>query len=121
VGSIGWRSKMIRAGYRDDVDDCQTPLMGVSGQARSLQPSELAHASVMGALCAAIAIIAVVLPHAGGLGLLGAVPMGLLAYRYRIRALDPAARLIEDGFDLWVAIVKSVGLYFPRYAVPGQL
>jgi energy-coupling factor transporter ATP-binding protein EcfA2 len=57
------------------------------GQARSLRPSELAHASVMGALCAAIAIIAVVLPHAGGLGLLGAVPMGLLAYRYRIRVL----------------------------------
>ena len=41
----------------------------------------------MGALCAAIAIIAVVLPHAGGLGLLGTVPMGLLAYRYRIRVL----------------------------------
>src|SRR5262249_17998234 len=38
-------------------------------------------------LCAAIAIIAVVLPHAGGLGLLGAVPLGLLAYRYRIRVL----------------------------------
>jgi 8-hydroxy-5-deazaflavin:NADPH oxidoreductase len=38
-----------------------------------------------------------------------------------IGALDPGARLIEDGFDLWVAIVKSVGLYFPRYAVPGQL
>jgi energy-coupling factor transporter ATP-binding protein EcfA2 len=81
---------MIRAGYRDDVDDCQTPLMGVSGQARSLQPSEVAHASVMGALGAAIAIIAVVLPHAGGLGLLGAVPMGLLAYRYRIRVLITA-------------------------------
>ncbi|HEY2086617.1 MAG TPA: cobalt ABC transporter, partial [Mycobacterium sp.] len=61
--------------------------MGVSGEARSLKPSELAHASVMGALCAAISIIAVVLPHAGGLGLLGAVPMGLLAYRYRIRVL----------------------------------
>ena len=44
----------------------------------------------MGALCAAIAIIAVVLPHAGGLGLLGAVPMGLLAYRYRIRVLITA-------------------------------
>ena len=52
--------------------------------------SELAHASVMGALCAAIAIIAVVLPHAGGLGLLGTVPMGLLAYRYRIRVLITA-------------------------------
>ncbi len=44
----------------------------------------------MGALCAAIAIIAVVLPHAGGLGLLGTVPMGLLAYRYRIRVLITA-------------------------------
>ncbi|WP_156660544.1 ATP-binding cassette domain-containing protein [Mycobacterium sp. 852002-10029_SCH5224772] len=44
----------------------------------------------MGALCAAIAIIAVVLPHAGGLGLLGAVPMGLLAYRYQIRVLITA-------------------------------
>ncbi|MGA7132911.1 MAG: ATP-binding cassette domain-containing protein [Mycobacterium sp.] len=50
----------------------------------------MAQASVMGALCAAIAIIAVVLPHAGGLGLLGTVPMGLLAYRYRIRVLITA-------------------------------
>jgi energy-coupling factor transporter ATP-binding protein EcfA2 len=44
----------------------------------------------MGAVCAAIAIIAVVLPHAGGLGLLGAVPIGLLAYRYRIRVVITA-------------------------------
>jgi energy-coupling factor transporter ATP-binding protein EcfA2 len=59
-------------------------------RARSLRSGELAQASVMGALCAAIAIIAVVLPHAGGLGLLGTVPMGLLAYRYRIRVLITA-------------------------------
>jgi energy-coupling factor transporter ATP-binding protein EcfA2 len=59
-------------------------------QGRSLQPSELAQASVMGSLCAAMAIIAVMLPHVGGLGLLGAVPMGLLAYRYRIRVLITA-------------------------------
>ncbi|MGA8547381.1 MAG: DUF2232 domain-containing protein [Mycobacterium sp.] len=65
--------------------------MSGSGPAQSLRPSELAQASVMGALCAAIAIIAVVLPHAGGLGLLGAVPMGLLAYRYRLRVLIAAA------------------------------
>jgi energy-coupling factor transporter ATP-binding protein EcfA2 len=57
------------------------------GHAESLRPSELAHASVMGALCAAIAIVAVVLPHAGALGLLGSVPIGLLAYRYRLRVL----------------------------------
>jgi energy-coupling factor transport system ATP-binding protein len=34
----------------------------------------------MAALCAATAIIAVVVPFAGGLALLGTVPMGLLAY-----------------------------------------
>src|ERR1700761_6691340 len=82
---------MIHASYRGDTDDCRTLSMSEFGQVRSLRPSELAHASVMGALCAAIAIIAVVLPHAGGLGLLGAVPMGLLAYRYRIRVLITAA------------------------------
>lgn len=51
----------------------------------------MAQASVMGALCAAITIIAVVLPHAGWLGLLGTVPIGLLAYRYRIRVPITAA------------------------------
>jgi energy-coupling factor transport system ATP-binding protein len=45
----------------------------------------------MAALCAATAIIAVVVPFAGGLALLGTVPMGLLSYRYRIRVLIAAA------------------------------
>ena len=58
--------------------------------ARSLRPSELSQASVMGALCAAIAIIAVALPHLGALGLLGTVPIALLAYRYRIRVVITA-------------------------------
>ncbi len=44
----------------------------------------------MAALCAAIAIIAVVIPFAGSLSLLGTVPMGLLAYRYRLRVLFAA-------------------------------
>lgn len=44
----------------------------------------------MAALCAATAIIAVIVPFAGGLALLGTVPMGLLAYRYRIRVLAAA-------------------------------
>jgi energy-coupling factor transport system ATP-binding protein len=56
----------------------------------SLHPGELAQSSVMAALCAATAIISVVVPFAGGLGLLGTVPMGLLAYRYRIRVLIAA-------------------------------
>src|ERR1700739_2551895 len=53
----------------------------------SLRPVELAQASVMGALCAVIAIISVVIPFAAGLALLGTVPTGLLAYRYRLRVL----------------------------------
>lgn len=56
---------------------------------------ELAQAAVMGALCAAIAIIAVVVPFAGSLSLLGTVPMGLLAYRYRLRVL--LAAMVAGG------------------------
>ncbi|BBX15894.1 cobalt ABC transporter ATP-binding protein [Mycolicibacterium duvalii] len=44
----------------------------------------------MAALCAAIAIIAVVVPFAAGLSFLGTVPMALLAYRYRLRVLFTA-------------------------------
>ncbi|WP_082993448.1 ATP-binding cassette domain-containing protein [Mycobacterium sp. 1245111.1] len=54
---------------------------------RSLRPGELSQASVMAALCAATAIISIVVPFAGALALLGTVPMGLLAYRYRFRVL----------------------------------
>ncbi|OBK40172.1 cobalt ABC transporter ATP-binding protein [Mycobacterium sp. 1165196.3] len=50
----------------------------------------MAQASVMGALCAVIAIIATVIPFAQGLALLGTVPMALLAYRYRLRVLVAA-------------------------------
>ena len=57
---------------------------------RPLRPGELAQASVMAALCAATAIIAIVVPFAGALSLLGTVPMGLLAYRYRFRVLIAA-------------------------------
>ncbi len=64
-------------------------------RAGSLPPNELAQASVMGALCAAIAIIAVVLPFGGWLGLLGTVPIGLLAYRYRIRV--PITAVVAAG------------------------
>lgn len=45
----------------------------------------------MGALCSVTAIIAAVIPFAQGLGVLGTVPMGLLAYRFRPRVLLAAA------------------------------
>jgi energy-coupling factor transporter ATP-binding protein EcfA2 len=59
-------------------------------RAGSLDPVELAQASVMAALCAATAIVSVVVPFAAGVSLLGTVPMGLLAYRYRLRVLIAA-------------------------------
>ncbi|HZC90239.1 MAG TPA: ATP-binding cassette domain-containing protein [Mycobacterium sp.] len=58
--------------------------------AGSLSPGELAQSAVMAALCAATAIISIVVPFAGALSLLGTVPMGLLAYRYRIRVMITA-------------------------------
>ena len=61
-----------------------------SRTAGSLQPVELAQAAMMAALSAATAIISVVVPFAAGLSLLGTVPMGLLAYRYRLRVLIAA-------------------------------
>jgi energy-coupling factor transport system ATP-binding protein len=50
----------------------------------------MAQASVMAALSAALAILSVVVPFAGGLSLLVMVPIGLLGYRYRIRVLFAA-------------------------------
>jgi energy-coupling factor transporter ATP-binding protein EcfA2 len=63
---------------------------GSPRDAGAMHPRELAQAAVMAALCAATAIIAVVVPFAGGLALLGTVPMGLLSYRYRLRVLVAA-------------------------------
>ncbi|MFN3002096.1 ABC transporter ATP-binding protein [Mycolicibacterium wolinskyi] len=62
----------------------------VSAPRRGMNPGELAQAAVMAALCAATAIIAVIVPFARGVSLLGTVPMGLLAYRYRLRVLVAA-------------------------------
>ena len=77
------------------MTDWQNREMTATGQAprpsRSLRPAEIAQASVMAALCAATAVIAVVVPFAQGVSLLGTVPMGLLAYRYRLRVLVAAA------------------------------
>jgi energy-coupling factor transport system ATP-binding protein len=58
---------------------------------KALTPVEMAQAAVMAALSAALAIISVVIPFAGGVSLLVAVPMGLLGYRYRLRVLLAAA------------------------------
>jgi energy-coupling factor transport system ATP-binding protein len=50
----------------------------------------MAQAAVLAAMSAATAIIAVVVPFAAALSLIGTVPMGLLAYRHRLRVLVAA-------------------------------
>jgi energy-coupling factor transporter ATP-binding protein EcfA2 len=68
----------------------------------------------MAALCAATAIIAVVVPFAGALALLGTVPMGLLAYRYRLRVLIAATvaagviAFLIAGLGGFMTVVNSV-------------
>ncbi|RFD25531.1 cobalt ABC transporter ATP-binding protein [Mycobacterium uberis] len=80
----------------------------------SLQPGELAQASVLAGLCAVTAIVSVVVPFAAGLALLGTVPMGLLAYRYRFRVLMAAmvaagvVAFLIAGLGGFMAVVNSV-------------
>lgn len=68
---------------------------GALRPAGPLRPPEMAQAAVMAALCAACAVIAVIVPFGQVFSLLGTVPMGLLAYRYRIRVL--IAALVAGG------------------------
>ncbi|MGV0992013.1 MAG: ATP-binding cassette domain-containing protein [Mycobacterium sp.] len=76
---------------RPDAPDRVPGAASGSRAGRSMTPVEMAQAAVMGALSAALAIVSVVVPFAGGLSLLVTVPMGLLGFRYRLRVLLAAA------------------------------
>jgi len=107
-------------------------------RAGSLHPVELAQASVMAAMCAAIAIVAVVVPFAAGVSLLGNVPMGLLAYRFRFRVLVTATvagatiafliagmggfmTVINCAYIGWlIGIIKRRGRGWPTVVVAGM-
>ncbi|MFA4082472.1 DUF2232 domain-containing protein [Mycobacteroides salmoniphilum] len=63
-----------------------------------MQPAELAQAAMTAALMGAIAVVSIVLPGAVVFAWLGAVPMGVLCYRHRVRvalAACVAASLIS--------------------------
>ncbi|MDT7760920.1 MAG: energy-coupling factor transport system ATP-binding protein [Mycobacterium sp.] len=83
-----WWGGLCRGSWQNREMTATEP--SVQRRAGSLDPVELAQASVMAALCAATAIVSVVVPFAAGVSLLGTVPMGLLAYRYRLRVLIAA-------------------------------
>jgi energy-coupling factor transport system ATP-binding protein len=87
VAALTLRSVGPAAGNWQNRDMTSAGAESASPRTGPLRSVELAQAAVMAALCAAIAILAVVVPFAAGLSLLGTVPMGLLAYRYRLRVL----------------------------------
>lgn len=59
-------------------------------RSRRLLPNEMAHAAAVAAAAAGLAISAAVVPITVPLAMVAMVPMGLLAYRHRLRALIAA-------------------------------
>ncbi|CAJ1497614.1 ABC transporter ATP-binding protein [[Mycobacterium] holstebronense] len=78
-----------------------------------MQPAELAQAAMTAALMTAVAIGSMVLPGAVIFGWLGAVPMGVLCYRHRLRAAGVAFAVsclisfMIAGFGAAVAAVTA--------------
>ncbi|MFG1794560.1 ABC transporter ATP-binding protein [Nocardia sp. NPDC049149] len=75
-----------------------------------LRPIELATGAVLGGATVGLVTIGSVIPVAGALNLVAAVPMGLIAHRYRLRALVTAA--VASALVAFVAtgLVATVGL-----------
>ncbi len=67
--------------------DSSTPIVGRG----PLDAAELALAAVMASLTVVIALIGSLIPHAGPIAVLGAVPLAIVAQRYRLRALAASA------------------------------
>ncbi len=86
----GWQNQAMTS-TRPGALASRSPGSAPIAAGRSLTPVEMAQAAVMASLSAALAIVSVVVPFAGGLSLLVTVPMGLLGYRYRLRVLLAAA------------------------------
>ncbi|WP_069162207.1 ATP-binding cassette domain-containing protein [Nocardia altamirensis] len=75
-----------------------------------LRPIELATGAVLGGATVGLVTIGSVIPVAGALNLVAAVPMGMIAHRYRLRALVTAA--VASALVAFVAtgLVATVGL-----------
>nr|WP_227999391.1 ABC transporter ATP-binding protein [Nocardia australiensis] len=76
----------------------------------ALRPIELATGAVLGGVTVGLVTIGSVIPFAAGLQLVAAVPLGMLAHRYRLRALVTAT--IAAALVTFVAagIAPAIGL-----------
>jgi hypothetical protein len=91
------------------MSSVENPLRAARGP---LHAGELALADVMSSVTVALAVIGWIVPDAGQLQLLGAVPMGIVAHRARPRAVIAAA--VAGG-----AIAFVVGGSGPAWGVLG--
>ncbi|WP_083883687.1 ABC transporter ATP-binding protein [Nocardia higoensis] len=72
------------------MSETPTELVTGPGQRGPLRPIELAVGAVLGGVTVGLITVGSVVPFAAALQLVAAVPMGMLAHRYRIRALVTA-------------------------------
>src|SRR3546814_2375648 len=78
-------SDLVTTGTLDVVSD--RPQVRETG---NLRPLELATGAVMAGFTVALSVIATVIPMASALNLVAAVPMGIVAQRFRVRAVTTA-------------------------------
>src|SRR5690606_2395118 len=78
------------AGRLVRVSETPTVLVAGPGQRGPLRPIELAVGAVLGGVTVGLITVGSVVPFAAALQLVAAVPMGMLAHRYRVRALVTA-------------------------------
>jgi energy-coupling factor transporter ATP-binding protein EcfA2 len=94
------------------VADSRTPIASRG----PLDAAEVALAAVMASLTVVLAIVGSLVPHAGPIGALGAVPLAIVAERHRVRALVAsgfaagAVGFIVAGFGPVVMVTVCAGV-----------
>lgn len=83
---------------------------GDPGERGPLRPIELATGAVLGGATVGLVTIGSVIPFAAALQLVAAVPMGLIAHRYRLRALATATIAATLVTFVAAGVVPATGL-----------
>ncbi len=87
---------------------------GIEGPSRrgALQPVELSTASLLGAMTVVLVVAGSFLPHASAVAALGTVPMGVVAYRHRPRAVvaSSVAAVCVGFLVAGTSVISSIAL-----------
>ncbi|WP_406270033.1 ATP-binding cassette domain-containing protein [Nocardia sp. NBC_00881] len=86
------------------------PFEGDPGEQGPLRPIELATGAVLGGATVGLVTVGSVIPFAAALQLVAAVPMALIAHRYRLRALVTATIAATLVTFVAAGVVPAIGL-----------